>query len=692
MQVKSARFALVFLVCVLAFSFSALAQQTRTSSQTQSTAQQRVIPSPDALHQGEESRSALVSQSFLSCCRSREGGNPQRELQREYLAQLVDPRLRGDDHAVRQAVGDDKPARPTSAVIPIRQQTERNPALPQSPPPQGTAAMPTAPSGQAVESRTRVIVPHLIKFGGVLTDLAGKPMTGPMDVTFSLYKDQAGGEPLWFETQRVELDAAGHYTVLLGAMHEGGVPVDLFMSGQAQWLGVAAGNGPEQPRVLMVSVPYALEAANAETLGGKPPSEFMLAKPGSKTAQALTTNATGSTPVTTAGGTIGYLPMWDSSSDITNANIFQNGSGQVSIGTTLPGDPTTLLHIYGDVQATHWPSVSFKAQGQGEAALFGVDPTGTEIASIGAGKSMRFLTTTSGGTLTKQMQINTDGSVSLVGDLNLPLTTSASVGVINLGGVPFIHACCSTPTYNVFMGTDAGNFATSGVENTGVGQNALLRDSTGSYNDAFGAGALGNNTSGKFNTASGQVAAGSVTTGSYNTSSGYASLFSDDTNSQNTAFGACALFRTYGTFPPSISCALPAVTTGSGDTAVGTLAGETNTAGELNTFVGYQADTNASGTALSGLTNATAIGANAVVGESNAIVLGSINGQNGATSDVNVGIGTSTPTEPLHVATGDVYASQAGSGVIVKSPDGSKCARIGIDNTGAIAVTSLTCP
>jgi hypothetical protein len=62
-----------------------------------------------------------------------------------------------------------------------------------------------------------------------------------------------------------------------------------------------------------------------------------------------------------------------------------------------------------------------------------------------------------------------------------------------------------------------------------------------------------------------------------------------------------------------------------------------------------------------------------------------------------VGIGTTTPAAKLDVAgniksSGDVSTTKAGSGLIVKSPDGTKCARIGIDNTGAIVATSVTCP
>jgi len=57
-----------------------------------------------------------------------------------------------------------------------------------------------------------------------------------------------------------------------------------------------------------------------------------------------------------------------------------------------------------------------------------------------------------------------------------------------------------------------------------------------------------------------------------------------------------------------------------------------------------------------------------------------------------VGIGTEYPKAQLQVENGDVYASTAGQGLIVRSPDGTKCARIGIDNAGALAVVALACP
>jgi len=166
---------------------------------------------------------------------------------------------------------------------------------------------------------SRSIVPRLVKYSGVISDSKGKPLAGTVGVTFSLYKDSEGGAPLWMETQNVQPDSKGHYTVLLGSNKSDGVSTDLFTTGDARWLGVQPQDQAEQPRVLMVSVPYALKAIDAETLGGKPASAFQLASP-----QPMATNS--STRDSTVGGAKsgnpnldlpilgwgapGYIPLW----------------------------------------------------------------------------------------------------------------------------------------------------------------------------------------------------------------------------------------------------------------------------------------------------------------------------------------------------------------------------------------------
>ena len=81
-------------------------------------------------------------------------------------------------------------------------------------------------------------VPRVIQFSGVLNDSAGQPLTGVQGVAFALYREQQGGAPLWIESQNVAADEYGRFAALLGAMTSGGVPVELFSSGEPRWLGV----------------------------------------------------------------------------------------------------------------------------------------------------------------------------------------------------------------------------------------------------------------------------------------------------------------------------------------------------------------------------------------------------------------------------------------------------------------------
>ena len=90
------------------------------------------------------------------------------------------------------------------------------------------------------------------------------------------------------------------------------------------------------------------------------------------------------------------------------------------------------------------------------------------------------------------------------GDLNLPGTTSSTVGVINIGGTPFLHGF-SNKEGNVFVG-GAGNFTTTGSDTTATGFGALASQTFGSSNTAVGFDALSNITDGDFNTAIGKLA------------------------------------------------------------------------------------------------------------------------------------------------------------------------------------------
>jgi hypothetical protein len=208
-------------------------------------------------------------------------------------------------------------------------------------------AAPTASISAAPISPAQV--PRLVRFSGGVLDESGKPRTGVTGLTFLFYKDQSGGAPLWMETQNVTLDARGHYSVLLGASKPDGLPTDLFAAGEARWVAVQPAGEAEQPRVLLLSVPYALKAMDAETLGGRPVSDFALSSSQagnapivtSATPQAVATSGNAVSQTTglasiTGNGTKNFIPIWTSSSVLGNSTIFETG-GKVGIGTTTPG-------------------------------------------------------------------------------------------------------------------------------------------------------------------------------------------------------------------------------------------------------------------------------------------------------------------------------------------------------------------
>jgi hypothetical protein len=206
---------------------------------------------------------------------------------------------------------------------------------------------------------------------------------------------------------------------------------------------------------------------------------------------------------------------------------------------------------------------------------------------------------------------------------------------------------------NVFFGTRAGLSNTTGYSNVAIGYYSLYANTTisnlvavgdsalynngtgasgvfGTQNVAVGSKALLSNTTGFGNTALGMQSIYKNISGTGNTGIGYRALSENLTGSTNTAIGYEALFST----------------TSDNNVGIGYLAGLSNAGGSYNTLIGSQSNVNSAG-----LVNATAIGGRAIVSQSNTLVLGSINGINGATSSTNVGIGLTSPGAPFEVKT-----------------------------------------
>jgi hypothetical protein len=193
-------------------------------------------------------------------------------------------------------------------------------------------------------------VPQLVKYSGIAKDVNNNALTGVVGATFAIYADQQGGAPLWIETQNIQADANGNFSVMLGNSRSQGLPADLFSDGQARWLGISFNGQSEQPRVALLSVPYALKAADATTLGGLPASAFVLAAPPTAgaagtanpapAASSSSSTSTSAPPPVGGGGTLDFIPLWtDNNGTLGNSVLFQSGTGataKIGVNNTKP--------------------------------------------------------------------------------------------------------------------------------------------------------------------------------------------------------------------------------------------------------------------------------------------------------------------------------------------------------------------
>ena len=162
----------------------------------------------------------------------------------------------------------------------------------------------------------------------------------------------------------------------------------------------------------------------------------------------------------------------------------------------------------------------------------------------------------------------------------------------------------STQSNNTAIGYNTLVTNTIGGSNTAVGSQALTFNTTGTSNTAVGLNALVFNTGGGNNTALGVGAMTNNTTGGDNTAVGDNALYSNSTGGQNVSVGYECLYNNLG----------------NNNTAVGYLSLYFNGTGTGNTAIGYGSGVNSG---FSTLSNATAIGYNAIVAQSNRVQLGS---------------------------------------------------------------------
>jgi hypothetical protein len=229
----------------------------------------------------------------------------------------------------------------------------------------------------------------------------------------------------------------------------------------------------------------------------------------------------------TGSGATNYIPIWASSSSLTNSKLYQ-ADGNVGVGTTSPSYP---IDVNGD--------------------------------------------------------INTSTVIRIAGAQVLGLPGALTLSNIAVGAYAMFSN--TTGSSNTAVGQDSLYHNTTGILNTAVGTDAMLDNTTGSYNTAVGSGAMTTAASGSYNTAIGNSAL-TQATGDYNTASGYASMVFNQGGSENTASGYYALqYNVTGNNNTAQGALALRESTGSNNTAVGYGALETLATGTDNIALGHEA-------------------------------------------------------------------------------------------------------
>jgi len=488
-------------------------------------------------------------------------------------------------------------------------------------------ALLTATAVHAQPARPAVTdVPRVVSVAGTFHPANGLAPAPVEIVTLSIYEEETGGAPLWRETQTVTIDAAGHYTLLLGSSEAQGLPTDLFASGSARWLGVQfeRPGEHEQPRVQLASVPYALQASNADTLGGRPASAFVLRDPkaasptGGHTSGGAKSASEGTSASLTV-GTANFIGKFVNTTDLSNSILFDNGSS-VGVNTTSPLDAFHVRFTDGSGSITGYAVQNLSSSASSFSGMLFYDQNSqlgqfqgfnnvtheyriNNIATSGSinfmtGSTSRFLVANTGnigiGATVPAQKLDVVGDITLSGNLRRNNNVVLRVDTTGLNNVSLgtSSPAALTGTGNVTVGNSAGQGLTSGTSNTALGTSALQANTGGTSNVAVGFSAMSNATTGTNNVYVGASAGAAKLTGDNNIyiGAGVGNSANADDNTTRVGLGSTRAFV----------AGIRGVTTGVGD-AVGVVIDSAGQLGTVNSSRRYKEDIQDMGSASSGL-------------------------------------------------------------------------------------------
>ncbi len=478
--------------------------------------------------------------------------------------------------------------------------------------------------------------PNAFKYQSVVRDLSGNTINN-QSVSFrlSILQGTASGTNVYSETHNVTTNNFGLANLNIGS--------GTVISGS--FTGISWGSGPYFLQVefdpsggssyilmgsdQLLSVPYALYAANSGSSIPGPTGPQGLQGPIGPQGPIGLTGATGSTgPIGLTGpagsvninGNSNYLIKFNSSTSGENSQFYQNGS-YMGLGMTSPSEK---LQISGNTKISDgsvWTSAannsylkfgdaSYVTLGEEDgddflsfkAKYFHFFPSPGYSGNVGIGVTQPLEKLEVAGKIVANQIMLTTGAAEgcmLVSNSTgntawLPINSYSWSLYGNTGTFPmtnFIGTTDAQPlTFKVnntvagfigesevsclYLGYNAGSYLSPNSTNIGIGANCLKNIALGYENIGIGSNSLKMNNSGYHNIAIGHEALKNNTNGALNVAIGHSSLFTNSGGFSLTAVGFGSLY---------------ANSSGNSSTAVGCASLNYNTLGSYNTGIGYQA-------------------------------------------------------------------------------------------------------
>ena len=405
-------------------------------------------------------------------------------------------------------------------------------------------------------------------------------------MTFRVFDAASGGNELWSETQTNVPVERGVFSVILG---EGtAIPDSVFADFTSTWLELTL-EGPQTltPRTRITSVGYAYTSTYSDT------AEY--AKAGAA----------------------------DNDWTVDGNNMYSAVPGSVGVGVTNPAEK---LDVDGAINTSSF----YKIEGNTMLSYVNLNNT---LVGVGAGEN----TTASG--INNTFLGDSAGFSNTSGNNNTFLGHNA--GHFNtVSNNTFIGTAAgafnTTGTKNTFFGFQSGLYNTTGQDNTFSGYEAGLSNTTGYGNTFTGTEAGYHDTSGFCNTFTGYIAGYSNVDGFKNTFSGHGAGYNNTAGRHNTFTGNEAGYYNntgmYNVFTGG-EAGFSNIS-GISNTFIGYGAGYYNTEGDSNVFVGHHAGFNETGSNMLYIANGQ--------DDANVLIYGEFDNR-------RVGIGTTSPTQELHV-------------------------------------------